>query len=75
MTKQAFGGIMNIEIEREVKIMDRKTDFETMKEIFKKAGNEILFDEMTDYFEIRCECGTTIGFDFDSQGNFKKLLD
>jgi hypothetical protein len=62
-------------IEREVKKMkERKTDRETLLEIFKRAGVNIVY-EQDDYIEVEPETyGENVGFDFDSQGNFKKLL-
>ena len=62
-------------IEREVrKMKERKTDKETLLEIFKRAGVNIVY-EQDDYIEVEPETyGENIGFDFDSQGNFKKLL-
>lgn len=74
LTKQASGGIINIESKREVKTMERKTDYETMLEIFKRSGVKIVCMQ-DDYIEIEPETyGENVGFDFDSQGNFKKLL-
>lgn len=62
-------------IEREVrKMKERKTDRETLLEIFKRAGVNIVY-EQDDYIEVEPETyGENVGFDFDSQGNFKKLL-
>lgn len=62
-------------IEREVrKMKERKTDKETLLEIFKRAGVNIVY-EQDDYIEVEPETyGENVGFDFDSQGNFKKLL-
>lgn len=45
---------------------ERKTDRETLLEIFKRAGVNIEVEPET--------YGENVGFDFDSQGNFKKLL-
>ena len=53
---------------------ERKTDRETLLEIFKRAGVNIAY-EQEDYIEVEPETyGENVGFDFDSQGNFKKLL-
>lgn len=73
MTNNKPSGI--IIIEREVKKMkERKTDKETLLEIFKRAGVNIVY-EQDDYIEVEPETyGENVGFDFDSQGNFKKLL-
>lgn len=73
MTNNKPSGI--IIIEREVrKMKERKTDRETLLEIFKRAGVNIVY-EQDDYIEVEPETyGENIGFDFDSQGNFKKLL-
>ena len=73
MTNNKPSGI--IIIEREVrKMKERKTDRETLLEIFKKAGVNIVY-EQDDYIEVEPETyGENVGFDFDSQGNFKKLL-
>lgn len=73
MTNNKPSGI--IIIEREVKKMkERKTDRETLLEIFKRAGVNIVY-EQDDYIEVEPETyGENVGFDFDSQGNFKKLL-
>lgn len=73
MTNNKPSGI--IIIEREVrKIKERKTDRETLLEIFKRAGVNIVY-EQDDYIEVEPETyGENVGFDFDSQGNFKKLL-
>jgi hypothetical protein len=62
-------------VEREVKKMkERKTDREILLEIFKRAGVNIAY-EQDDYIEVEPETyGENVGFDFDSQGNFKKLL-
>lgn len=62
-------------IEREVrKMKERKTDKETLLEIFKRAGVNIVY-EQDDYIEVEPETyGENVGFDFDSQGNFKKFL-
>jgi hypothetical protein len=62
-------------VEREVrKMKERKTDRETLLEIFKRAGVNIVY-EQDDYIEVEPETyGENVGFDFDSQGNFKKLL-
>ena len=50
------------------------TDYETMLEIFKRSGVKITCMQ-DDYIEIEPETyGENVGFDFDSQGNFKKLL-
>ena len=74
MTKQASGDIISIESKREIKAMKRKTDYETMLEIFKRSGVKITCMQ-DDYIEIEPETyGENVGFDFDSQGNFKKLL-
>lgn len=64
-----------IVVEREVKKMkERKTDREILLEIFKRAGVNIVY-EQDDYIEVEPETyGENVGFDFDSQGNFKKLL-
>jgi hypothetical protein len=64
-----------IVVEREVrKMKERKTDRETLLEIFKRAGVNIVY-EQDDYIEVEPETyGENVGFDFDSQGNFKKLL-
>lgn len=60
-----------IVVEREVrKMKERKTDREILLEIFKRAGVNIIY-EQDDYIETY---GEGVGFDFDSQGNFKKLL-
>ena len=73
MTNNKLSGI--IIIEREVrKMKERKTDRETLLEIFKRAGVNIVY-EQDDYIEVEPETyGENVGFDFDSQGNFKKLL-
>lgn len=73
MTNNKPSGI--IIIEREVrKMKERKTDRETLLEIFKRAGVNIVY-EQDDYIEVEPETyGKNVGFDFDSQGNFKKLL-
>lgn len=73
MTNNKPSGI--IIIEREVrKMKERKTDKETLLEIFKRAGVNIVY-EQDDYIEVEPETyGENVGFDFDSQGNFKKLL-
>lgn len=73
MTNNKPSGI--IIIEREVrKMKERKTDRETLLEIFKRAGVNIVY-EQDDYIEVEPEnYGENVGFDFDSQGNFKKLL-
>lgn len=73
MTNNKPSGI--IIIEREVrKMKERKTDRETLLEIFKRAGVNIVY-EQDDYIEVEPETyGENVGFDFDSQGNFKKLL-
>jgi hypothetical protein len=62
-------------VEREVrKMKEKKTDRETLLEIFKRAGVNIVY-EQDDYIEVEPETyGENVGFDFDSQGNFKKLL-
>lgn len=53
---------------------ERKTDKETLLEIFKRAGVNIVY-EQDDYIEVEPEAyGENVGFEFDSQGNFKKLL-
>ena len=53
---------------------ERKTDREILLEIFKRAGVNIIY-EQDDYIEVEPETyGEGVGFDFDSQGNFKKLL-
>ena len=53
---------------------ERKTDRETLLEIFKRAGVNIVY-EQDDYIEVEPETyGENVCFDFDSQGNFKKLL-
>lgn len=53
---------------------ERKTDKETLLEIFKRAGVNIVYKQ-DDYIEVEPETyGKNVGFDFDSQGNFKKLL-
>ena len=64
-----------IVVEREVrKMKERKTDREILLEIFKRAGVNIAY-EQDDYIEVEPETyGENVGFDFDSQGNFKKLL-
>lgn len=47
---------------------------EILLEIFKRAGVNIAY-EQDDYIEVEPETyGENVGFDFDSQGNFKKLL-
>lgn len=52
----------------------KKTDREILLEIFKRAGVNIAY-EQEDYIEVEPETyGENVGFDFDSQGNFKKLL-
>lgn len=52
----------------------KKTDREILLEIFKRAGVNIVY-EQDDYIEVEPETyGENVGFDFDSQGNFKKLL-
>lgn len=73
MTNNKPSGI--IIVEREVrKMKERKTDRETLLEIFKRAGVNIVY-EQDDYIEVEPETyGENVGFDFDSQGNFKKLL-
>lgn len=73
MTNNKPSGI--IVVEREVrKTKERKTDRETLLEIFKRAGVNIVY-EQDDYIEVEPETyGENVGFDFDSQGNFKKLL-
>lgn len=73
MTNNKPSGI--IIIKREVrKMKERKTDRETLLEIFKRAGVNIVY-EQDDYIEVEPETyGENVGFDFDSQGNFKKLL-
>ena len=73
MTNNKPSGI--IIIEREVrKMKERKTDRETLLEIFKRVGVNIVY-EQDDYIEVEPETyGENVGFDFDSQGNFKKLL-
>lgn len=73
MTNNKPSGI--IIIKREVrKMKERKTDKETLLEIFKRAGVNIVY-EQDDYIEVEPETyGENVGFDFDSQGNFKKLL-
>lgn len=73
MTNNKPSGI--IIIEREVrKMKERKTDKETLLEIFKRAGVNIVY-EQDNYIEVEPETyGENVGFDFDSQGNFKKLL-
>lgn len=73
MTNNKPSGI--IIIEREVRKMEeRKTDKEILLEIFKRAGVNIVY-EQDDYIEVEPETyGENVGFDFDSQGNFKKLL-
>lgn len=73
MTNNKPSGI--ITIEREVrKMKERKTDRETLLEIFKRAGVNIVY-EQDDYIEVEPETyGENVGFNFDSQGNFKKLL-
>lgn len=54
--------------------MERKTDYETMLEIFKRSGVNIVC-EQDDYIEIEPETyGENVGFDFDGHGNFKKLM-
>lgn len=53
---------------------ERKTDRETLLEIFKRTGVNIVY-EQDDYIEVELETyEENVGFDFDSQGNFKKLL-
>ena len=53
---------------------ERKTDRDILLEIFKRAGVNIVY-EQDDYIEVEPETyGENVGFDFDSQGNFKKLL-
>ena len=53
---------------------ERKTDREILLEIFKRAGVNIAY-EQDDYIEVEPETyGENVGLDFDSQGNFKKLL-
>lgn len=49
---------------------ERKTDREILLEIFKRAGVNIAY-EQDDQPETY---GENVGFYFDSQGNFKKLL-
>lgn len=73
MTNNKPSGI--IVVERGVrKMKERKTDRETLLEIFKRAGVNIVY-EQDDYIEVEPETyGENVGFDFDSQGNFKKLL-
>lgn len=73
MTNNKPSGI--IIVEREVrKMKERKTDRETLLEIFKRAGVNIVY-EQDDYIEVEPETyGENVGFDFDSQRNFKKLL-
>lgn len=54
---------------------ERKTDRETLLEIFKRAGVKILCEDNTDYFEVEPSTyGENVGFDFDMNGNFKKLM-
>lgn len=73
MTNNKPSGI--IVVEREVrKMKERKTDRDILLEIFKRAGVNIIY-EQDDYIEVEPETyGEGVGFDFDSQGNFKKLL-
>jgi hypothetical protein len=74
LTNKSRTGIINIENEREVKVMNKKTDFETMLEIFKRSNVNIIC-EQENYIEIEpVTCGENIGFNFDSQGNFKELI-
>lgn len=54
--------------------MNKKTDFETMLEIFKHSGINIIC-EQENFIEIEpVTPGENIGFNFDSQGNFKELI-
>ena len=73
MTNNKPSGI--IVVEREVRKNERKkTDRETLLEISKRAGVNIVY-EQDDYIEVEPETyGENVGFDFDSQGNLKKLL-
>ena len=53
---------------------NKKTDFETMLEIFKRSNVNIIC-EQENFIEIEpVTCGENIGFNFDSQGNFKELI-
>jgi len=53
----------------------KKTDREILLEILKKAGVKILCEDNADYFEIEPSTyGENVGFDFDLQGNFQKLI-
>ena len=73
MTNNKPSGI--IVVEREVTNKKQtKTDRDILLEIFKRAGVNIIY-EQDDYIEVEPETyGEGVGFDFDSQGNFKKLL-
>lgn len=54
---------------------EKKTDREILLEIFKRAGAKILCEDNADYFEIEPSTyGENVGFDFDMNGNFKKLM-
>ena len=53
----------------------RRTDREILLEIFKRAGVKILCEDSTNYFEVEPSTyGENVGFDFDINGNFKKLI-
>lgn len=73
MTNSKPSGI--IIVEREVrKMKERKTDRETLLEIFKRAGVNIVCKQ-DNYIEVEPETyGENVGFDFDSQGNLKRLV-
>ena len=54
--------------------MNKKTDFETMLEIFKHFNVNIIC-KSDNFIEIEpVTSGENIGFNFDSQGNFKELI-
>lgn len=54
---------------------ERKSDREILLEIFKRAGVKIFCEDNADYFEAEPSTyGENVGFDFDMNGNFKKLI-
>jgi len=54
---------------------ERKSDREILLEIFKRAGVKILCEDNADYFEVEPSTyGENVGFDFDMNGNFQKLI-
>lgn len=54
---------------------ERKSDREILLEIFKRAGVKIFCEDNADYFEVEPSTyGENVGFDFDMNGNFKKLM-